>query len=68
MTIEEIRLSDKAFLIPKDVAEALGSDPHNIIVTARLNPERIGYPFTFVGKRMKIPKAGFLRWYDGIKT
>jgi hypothetical protein len=65
MTIEEIRLCDKDFLIPKDIAEALGSDPHNIIVTARMYPERIGYPFTFVGNRMKIPKAGFLSWYCG---
>jgi hypothetical protein len=29
-----------------------------------MHPERIGYPFTFVGTRMKIPRVGFLRWYD----
>jgi hypothetical protein len=64
MTIEEIRASDKAFLTPQDISRALGSDPQTIRLTAKLHPERIGYPFTFVGTRMKIPRIGFLRWYD----
>ena len=67
MTIEEIRLTDKMMLSPKDIGEVLGSDPGTIRLTARMAPERVGYPFTFVGNRMKVPRDGFLRWYDGGK-
>lgn len=65
MTLEEIRRSDKAFLTPGDIAPVLGSDPQTIRVTARVAPERVGYPFTFVGNRMKIPRAAFLKFMEG---
>jgi len=65
MTLEEIRKTDKAFLTPADIGPALGSDPHTIRLTAKLMPERIKFPYTFVGTRMKIPRGGFLKWYDG---
>lgn len=65
MTLEEIKKTDKPFLTPEDLSEALGSDKHTIIVSARTNPELIRFPFTFMGTRMKVPTAGFLRWYYG---
>lgn len=66
MTLEEIRRSDKAFLTPGDIAPVLGSDPQTIRVTARTAPERVGYPFTFSGNRMKIPRLAFLAFL-GVK-
>jgi hypothetical protein len=68
MTIEEIKATKKPFLTPEDLSEALGSDKHNISLTARTHPERIGYPFTFSGNRMKIPTEGFIAWYTGKTT
>lgn len=65
MTLEEIRRSDKAFLTPGDIAPVLGSDPQTIRVTARTAPERIGFPFTFTGNRMKIPRVPFLIFMEG---
>ena len=65
MTVSEIRKSDKPMLSPVDIAEVIGSDPHTIRVTARQHPERIGYPFTFAGNRMKIPREAFIRWMEG---
>ena len=61
-TLEEIRLSDKTFLSPADISPVLGSDPQTIRVTARQRPELIGFPYTFVGNRMKIPRIPFLRF------
>ena len=66
MTVEEIRLSDKPFLTPADVAPVLRSDPHTIRCTARQKPHLLGFPFTFTGNRMKIPRIAFLRWLGEI--
>lgn len=70
MTLEELMQSDKAFLSPGDVSVVLGSHPQTIRVTARQRPELIGFEFTFVGNRMKIPRIPFLRFLgvDGRST
>ena len=62
MTIEEMKRSNKRFLIPADIAEVLESDPQTIRCTAKETPQLIGYNFTFSGSRMKIPRVPFLRW------
>lgn len=62
MTLQEIQSSDKPFLTPGDICEVLGSNPQTIRVTARQRPDLIGYEFTFIGNRMKIPKIPFLRF------
>ena len=66
MTIEEIKRSEKAFLIPSDIAPVIHSDPQTIRVTARQRPELLGFPFTFTGNRMKIPRIPFLRFVEGM--
>ena len=64
MTLEQIRSSDKLFLSPGDICGVLGSNPQTIRVTARQCPELIGFPFTFTGNRMKIPRIPFLNFID----
>ena len=61
-TVQELQESQKAFFTPDDVSGVLGSNPQTIRVTARQRPDLIGYEFTFVGNRMKIPKIPFLRF------
>lgn len=65
MTLDEIRACGKEMLSPADISEVLGSDQETIRVTARQYPERIGFPFTFIGNRMKVPRLGFIRWMEG---
>ena len=62
MSLEERRKSEKVFLSPSDVAGVLESDPHTIRCTAQQIPYLIGYPYTFTGNRMKIPRLRFLEW------
>ena len=62
MTIEQIKSSTKLFLTPTEVAAVLESDPHTVRCTARQRPELLGFPFTFSGNRMKIPRIPFLRF------
>lgn len=60
MTIQEIKASDKAFLIPADIAGLLGVDPHSIRITARDCPDRLGFPVVRIGNKTKIPRIPFL--------
>ena len=64
-TLEELREIDKPFLTPEDISGVLGSNPQTIRVTAHQRPDLIGYPFTFAGNRMKIPRIPFFRFVEG---
>ena len=63
MTLEEIRRSDKAILIPADVAEVFGCHPHAIRIKARNGT--LEFPYSLIGSRVKIPREGFLAWMEG---
>ena len=65
MTLAEIRQSDKDILTPDDIAEVMGSNPQTIRLSAKQHPELIGYPFAFHGSAMKIPRIGFINWFEG---
>jgi len=61
-TLDDLINMDKPFLTPSDICGVLGSNPQTIRVTARQRPDLIGFDFTFVGNRMKIPRIPFLRF------
>lgn len=65
MTLSEIKALDKEFLTPAEIAPILGCDAQDIRVTARQRPDLIGFNFTFVGTRMKIPRRAFIKWVEG---
>jgi len=65
VTLEEIRESGKPMLTPADVAEAMGCDPQFIRVQAHRDPAMLGFPVCVIGSRVKIPREGFLNWYEG---
>ena len=62
MTIDEIRASDKAYLLPVDVAGILECDPQCIRILARTDRDALGFPVCVVGRRTKIPRIPFLRF------
>ena len=62
LTVQDLIESPKAFFTPGEVSGVLGSNPQTIRVTARQRPDLIGFEYTFVGNRMKIPKIPFLRF------
>jgi len=64
MTLDEIRASDKVYLIPADVAGVLGCKPFSINVQANTDPAKLGFPVSLIGNQVKIPRKGFLYWID----
>lgn len=67
MTLQEIRESDKAFLIVKDVHKVVGCCPEALRLAAREHPEWLGFPVTVIGTRVYIPRGAFLQYIDGKK-
>ena len=65
MTMAEIRASNQDVLTVQDIAPILGAHPQWIRETAKQTPDLIGFPFCFIGNRMKIPRIGFINWYEG---
>lgn len=64
MTLEEIKRSDKAFLLPTDVAPLLDCNPHSVRVAAREHPERLSFPVCVIGNRVKIPRLPFIQFVE----
>lgn len=62
MTIDEIKSSDKPFLLAVDIAGILGCDAHAIRIAAHNSPEHLGFPVTVMGTRVRIPRLPFLAW------
>lgn len=64
-TLQEVEAYIGEFLTPKDVAKVLGCDTQTIRVQANRCPERLGFPVSIIGTRVKIPKQAFLRFMRG---
>ena len=65
MTLSEIINSDKDFLVPADVAEVLGCKPYSINCQAKVDINKLGFPASLVGTRVRIPRLGFINWITG---
>ena len=65
MTLNEIRSMRKETLSPAIVAGVLGCNPQTIRLTARMAPERLGFPTIVMGSRVLIPRQAFLQFMEG---
>ena len=65
MTLQEVRDSDKAFLLVKDVHKLVGCSPEALRIAAKQHPEWLGFPVTVIGTRVYIPRGAFLAYIDG---
>ena len=65
MTLNDIRQIDREYLLPREVADILGTDAQAIRVCARSNPAALGFPVVRLGTRIKVPRLPFLRFMEG---
>lgn len=66
-TLQEIKECPKDILVPADVASVLGCDPYSINLQAKKDPSALGFPVVVIRSRVKIPKAGFIRFMEGLQ-
>ena len=62
MTLEQMRKSEKIFLVPEEVAEVLGCKPYSINLQAKADPEKLGFPVCLMGASVRIPRMAFIHW------
>ena len=65
MTLSEIEMIQREYLLPREVASVLGTTDQGIRTWARQRPEELGFPVICIGSRVKIPKEGFLNYMKG---
>ena len=63
--LERIEALDKEMLIPKDVAKFLGCSAYSINLAIKDGKNPFPFPAFLIGKRVKIPKAPFLKAMRG---
>ena len=66
MTFEEIRNTDKDWLVPTDVAGVLQVSAYSISLQARDDPAKLGFPVVRIGSRTKIPRVGFIKYCEAV--
>lgn len=60
--LDKILCKESLMLTPDEIAPLLDSTPQTIRKTAKEHPELVGFPFTYCGKQMRIPKQPFLEF------
>ena len=69
MTLDEIRNSDKVYLIPADIAGVLGCSQYTINVQVKEDKKNginsFPFPTILMGSRVKIPRKPFLKALEG---
>lgn len=65
MTFKELKESPEIFVNAADVAPVLGVDPQDLREQAKADSSKLGFPVCIIGRRVLIPRLGFLRWVVG---
>lgn len=65
MTFEELKQSDKEFVVAADIAQIVGCAQYALVLTAREHPERLGFPSIVIGKRVRFPRRAFIKFVEG---
>ena len=65
MTFQELKDDRREFVNSADIAKIIGIDPYALTLTARENPERLGFPCLVVGRRVRFPRRAFIKWVEG---
>jgi hypothetical protein len=65
MTLEELENLPTEILTCQQIAPLLGANPATIHGQATDRPELLGFPVIVMGRRVKIPKAAFIRFMRG---
>ena len=62
MSIDDMKKSEKVYLLPSEIAPILGCACYSINVQARQDPSKLGFPIIVMGSRVRIPRIPFLHF------
>ncbi len=58
-------MCERQYFTAEEIAPQLGVHPQSLRMQARLDPSKLGFPITVIGKAVRIPKQGFINWIKG---
>lgn len=65
MTLNELRTSKEDFVNAKVIASILKCDECALHMAATEEPEKLGFPCTVIGKRVRFPREAFIAFCEG---
>lgn len=65
MTVEELEALPVSVLSCAQIAPILKANAYTIHETAIQRPDLLGFPVSVMGRRVRIPKDGFIRFLRG---
>jgi hypothetical protein len=65
MTLHEIAQIEREFITVGEAAQFLGCNPQKLREQAHKDREKLGFPVSIVGNRVKIYKDGFVNYFKG---
>lgn len=65
MTLNDVKTSPRLWLTAEDVAPIVGCNPHAIRIQAHADPGKLAFPVVVIGRRVRIPRVGFLAAIEG---
>ena len=65
MTLNEVKTSPRLWLTAEEIAPIIGCNAHAIRVQAHADPGKLAFPVVVIGRRVRIPRVGFLAAIEG---
>lgn len=65
MTLNEIAQIDREFITVAEASAYFGCNPQKLREQAHRDREKLGFPVSIIGNRVKIPKDGFVNYFKG---
>ena len=65
MKLEEIAKIEREFVTVNEAASYFGCNPQKLREQAHRDREKLGFPVSIIGNRVKIPKEAFIKFCKG---
>ena len=65
MTLDEIAQIDREFITVAEASAYFGCNPQKLREQAHRDREKLGFPVSIIGNRVKIPKEAFIKFCKG---
>ena len=66
MTLDDVKNSNKSSLTISDICKVVGIRPDKLRYQALTDASKLGFPVCIAGNTVRVPRAGFLAWFEGI--
>lgn len=63
--LNKLKQSTADFLAVAEIAPLIGAHPQSIRSQAQADKDKLGFPVSVIGNRVRIPRLAFIKWMEG---